>query len=79
LRTLAAPVAASACAHAALETLRGEIPAARALPLLTALARHAARPAHAADASHTAPAAATTVFLDAAEGFTLAVDVEGLA
>ena len=44
-----------------MEALRGEIPAARALPLLAALAG----------------ARSATVLLEAADGCTLAVEVEG--
>ncbi len=57
-----APVAGAAisrCADAALETLRGEIPAARALPLLQALAG----------------AAAVSLVLEGTEGCDLAVDL----
>ncbi len=56
------PATATPCAQASLEALRSEIPAARALPLLCALAGSAD--------------AARTVRLDAAEGCTLSVTVE---
>jgi len=64
LRTSPQPQPATPAPGAALEALRREIPAARALPLLAALAGAAAR---------------SPVFVDAAEGCSLAVEVEGNA
>ncbi|MBI5719816.1 MAG: beta-ketoacyl synthase chain length factor [Burkholderiales bacterium] len=64
LQTLPEPAASTRCTDAALEVLRGEIPAARALPLLVGIAmapRHAAAPA--------------LLHLDVAEGCTLAIEV----
>lgn len=57
------PAAATPCRDAALERLRGEIPAARALPVLEALAAARAAPAR-------------SIEVDAAEGCTLTVVVE---
>lgn len=53
------------CADAALETLRGQIPAARALPLLCAMAA--------------GPGAATALHIEAAEGCMLSVELERAA
>lgn len=57
------PVAATACADAALETLRLGVPAARALPLLCAMA---ARPATVAPPLH----------LEAADGCSLRIEMD---
>jgi hypothetical protein len=65
LQVLPAPAEATRCGSAALEALRNEIPAARALPLLVALA---AEPG----------AGPAEVRLDAAEGCTLDATVEQL-
>jgi hypothetical protein len=70
LSVLPQPAAATPCGDAALEALRTQIPAARALPLLAALAA-AAGPAGAADWVE-----AATFHLDAADGCTLAVQVQ---
>ena len=66
LELAAAPVPDTPAPGTALEALRGEIPAARALPLLAALA-------------HVAPGPAATVHLEAADGCTLVVGVEAAA
>jgi len=68
VRVLSEPAAATPCTDAALEALRGEIPAARALPLLCAMARGLGT---ADPAGGGAP-----LRLDAADGCTMAVELE---
>lgn len=66
VRVLPEPASATPCLDAALEALRGEIPAARALPLLCAMAAGTG-------------AAAEPLRFEAAEGCTLSVELESVA